>query len=137
MGIFGLFGKKDVKADLGKALPYMITTEFTPYRLRSNTRSSSALSIRVKNLTSEPVMTSVVVEVPEKLSLDETGFTRQKEVRVGMLAANEEKNANVDVFGNTSTDKGEYTIGVTAFVHYRDYAHVLNAAKKRTMLQVV
>jgi uncharacterized membrane protein len=137
MGIFGLFGKKDVKADLGKALPYMITTEFSPYRLRSNTRSSASLSVRVKNLTNEPVMASIVVEVPDKLSLDETGFTKQKEVRIGMLGANEEKNSNVDVFGNTSTDKGEYTIGVTAFVHYRDYAHVLNAAKKRTMLQVV
>ena len=95
------------------------------------------MAIQIKNLTNEPVMASVVLEVPDRLSLDETGFSKQKEVRLGMLGANEEREARVDVYGNTATDAGEYTIGITAFVHYRDYAHVLNAAKKRSVLQVV
>jgi hypothetical protein len=137
MGIFGLFGKKDVKADLGKALPYSITTSFTPYRLQANTRSSATLSVNIKNLTNEPVMASVVFEVPDKLSLDQTGFVKQKEIRIGTLGPNEERESRAEVFGSVGTDKGEYTLGITAFVHYRDYAHVLNAAKKRTVLQVV
>ncbi len=137
MGIFGLFGKKDVKANLGKALPYSITTAFTPYRLQANTRSNATLAVNIKNLTDEPVMASVVVEVPDKLSLDQTGFAKQKEIRIGVLKPNEERESRVDVNGSVGTDKGEYTIGITAFVHYRDYAHVLNAAKKRTVLQVV
>ena len=137
MGIFDLFGKKDVKEDLGKQLPYGIKTEFVPYKLKSNQRSVSSLSMQVKNLTNEPVMGSVVVEVPDRLSLDETGFAKQKEVRFGMLAPNEQKEARVDVYSGVGTDKGEYTIGVTAFVHYRDYAHVLNAVKKRAVVQVV
>lgn len=137
MGIFGLFGKKDVKADLGKALPYAITTAFTPYRLQANTRSNATLSVNVKNLTNEPVMASIVVEVPDKLSLDQTGFSKQKEIRIGMLGPNEQKESHTDIYSGVGTDKGEYTLGITAFVHYRDYAHVLNAAKKRTILQVV
>ncbi len=137
MGLFGLFGKKDVKADLGKALPYSIATSFTPYRLQSNARSSTSLSVSLKNLTSEPVMASVVIEVPERLSLDQTGFAKQKEIRIGMLGPGEQRESRADVYGGVGTDKGEYTVGVTAFVHYRDYAHVLNAAKKRTVLQVV
>ncbi len=138
MGIFDLFGKKDVKENLtGKQLPYAIKTEFVPYKLRANIRSSSSLTLQVKNLTSEAVMGSVVVEVPDKLSLDETGFAKQKEVRFGMLAPNEQKDSRVDVYSGTGTDKGDYTIGVTAFVHYRDYAHVLNAVKKRAVIQVI
>jgi uncharacterized membrane protein len=137
MGIFGLFGKKDVKEDIEKKVPYSIKSSFTPYRLRANNRNSAAMAIQIKNLTNEPVMASVVLEVPDRLSLDETGFSKQKEVRLGMLGANEERETRVDVYGNTATDAGEYTIGITAFVHYRDYAHVLNAAKKRSVLQVV
>jgi hypothetical protein len=137
MGIFDLFGKKDVKEDLGRQLPYAVKTEFVPYRLKSNQRSVSSLNMQVKNLTSEPVMGSVVVEVPDRLSLDETGFSKQKEVRFGMLAPNEQKDARVDIFSGVGTDKGEYTVGVTAFVHYRDYAHVLNAVKKRAVIEVV
>ncbi len=137
MGIFGLFGKKDVKADLGKPLPYSITTAFTPYRLQANSRSSTQLSVSLKNLTSEPVMASVVIEVPERLSLDQTGFAKEKEIRIGILGPEEKRESRAEIFGDVGTDKGEYTIGVTAFVHYRDYAHVLNAAKKRTVLQVV
>jgi hypothetical protein len=137
MGIFDLFGKKDVKENLGMKGPYSISTSFTPFHLQANVRSRSTLTMRIKNMTSEAVMGSVVVEVPDRLSLDETGFTKQKEVRFGNLSANEEKEANVEVYSSTNTDKGEYTLGVTAFVHYRDYAHVLNAVKKRAILQVV
>lgn len=137
MGIFDLFGKKDVKESLGMKGPYSITTAFTPFHLQANVRSKAALTMRIKNMTTEAVMGSVVVEVPDRLSLDETGFTKQKEVRFGTLGPNEEKEASVDVYSSTGTDKGEYTLGVTAFVHYRDYAHVLNAVKKRAVLQAV
>ncbi len=137
MGFFSLFGKKDVKSDIEKKVPYSISSSFNPYRLRANSRGAASMAIQIKNLTSEPVMASLVLEVPERLSFDETGISRQKEVRLGMLGPNEERESLVDVFGSVSTDAGEYTIGITAFVHYRDYAHVLNAAKKRTVLQVV
>lgn len=137
MGIFDLFGKKDVKENLGMKAPYSISTSFTPFHVQANVRSRAALTMRIKNMTSEAVMGSVVVEVPDRLSLDETGFSKQKEVRFGTLGANEEKETAIDIFSGTQTDKGEYTIGVTAFVHYRDYAHVLNAVKKRAVLQAV
>jgi uncharacterized membrane protein len=137
MGIFDLFGKKDVANDLKKALPYSINTEFSPYKLKANSRSSSTLSVNLKNMTGEPVMSSVVVQVPDRVSLDNTGIAREKEVRLGTLAPNEAKLANIEIFSNSGTDKGEYTITVTAFIHYRDYAHVLNAMKKRSVLEAV
>lgn len=137
MGIFDLFGKKDVTTDLKKALPYNISTGFSPFKLKANLRGSSTLSINLKNMTSEPVMSSVVVQVPDRISLDTTGLAREKEFRLGTLGPNEAKDARIEIFGNSGTDKGEYTITITAFIHYRDYAHVLNAMKKRTVLEAV
>lgn len=137
MGIFDLFGKKDVATDLKKALPYGINTEFSPYKLKANTRSGSTLSINLKNMTGEPVMSSVVVQVPDKVSLDSTGLAKEKEVRIGTLAPNESKDVHIEIYSNSGTDKGEYTVTITAFIHYRDYAHVLNAMKKRSVLEAV
>lgn len=137
MGIFDLFGKKDVGTDLRKQLPYNITTEFVPYKLKANTRGSTTLVVNLKNMTESPVTSSVVVEVPERISLDSTGMSKEKEVRLGTLAPNESKDAKVEIFSSAGTDKGEYTLTITAFIHYRDYAHVLNAMKKRTILEAV
>jgi hypothetical protein len=137
MGIFDLFGKKDVGTDLRKQLPYNITTEFVPYKLKANNRGSATLIVGLKNMTQEPVTSSVVVEVPDRISLDTTGIAREKEVRLGNLAPNESREAKVEIFSGSGTDKGEYTITITAFIHYRDYAHVLNAMKKRTVVEAV
>jgi uncharacterized membrane protein len=137
MGIFDLFGKKDITTDLGKQMPYNINTGFVPFKLKANTRSASTLSVNLKNMTNEPVMSSVVVQVPERVSLDGTGTAREKEVRLGMLAPNEAKEARIEVFSNSGTDKGEYTVTITAFIHYRDYGHVLNAMKKRAVVEAV
>lgn len=137
MGIFDLFGKKDVGTDLRKQLPYNITTQFVPYKLKANTRGSTTLVVNLKNMTESPVTSSVVVEVPERISLDSTGMSKEKEVRLGTLGPSESKEAKVEIFSSAGTDKGEYTLTITAFIHYRDYAHVLNAMKKRTILEAV
>lgn len=137
MGIFDLFGKKDVTTDLGRQLPYSVGTGFSPFKLKANNRSSSTLTVNLKNLTNEAVMSSVVVEVPDRVSLDSTGTAREKEVRLGMLAPNEQREAKIEVYSNSGTDKGEYTLTITAFIHYRDYGHVLNAMKKRAVVEAV
>ncbi len=137
MGLFDRFGKKNVAEDLEKGLPYAIKTEFVPYKLSANGRGSTSLYIDIKNLTKEPVMGSVVVQVPQKLNLDQIGMAKEKEVRLGLLAPNEEKRAMVDIYSGPATDKGEYTLSVTAFVHYRDYGHVLNSMKKRVLISAL
>ena len=137
MKILDLFGKKEAAQEVGRALPYRVTSELVPYRLYANRKGSSLLLIRLKNLTNEPVMSSIVVEVPKGLSLDSTGLSGAKELRMGTLAPGEEKEVRAEVHGDTGTDKGEYTLSITAFIHYRDYGHVLNAMKKKTLLEVV
>ena len=137
MKILDLFGKKDAAQEVGRTLPFRVTSEFIPYRLYANRKSSSLLLMRLKNLTNKPVLSSLVVEVPKGLSLDSTGLSAAKELRIGTLAPGEEKETRVEVHGDTATDKGEYTLSLTAFIHYRDYGHVLNAMKKKLLLEVV
>lgn len=137
MKITDLFGKKNVTEEIQKSSPYRVVTRFVPYRLRANVRNSASLSINIKNMTREPLMTSLVVEVPKQLSFDSTGLAKAKEIRFGDLAANEERDQRIDIYGDTGTDKGEYTISIVAFAHYRDYGHILNAMRKTTALEVV
>ncbi len=132
-----LFGKKNVSSELSARFPYYIKTEFVPYRLKSREKSSSTLSVILKNLTGEPVMCSVVVSVPKQIGLDSTGLSKEKEIRLGTISPNEEKLANIDLYGSISTDPGEYTVTITSFVHYRDYAHVLNSMRKRVLIEAV
>lgn len=136
-GIFNIFGKRDVSDDLTKSSPYRISTEMVPYKLYANRGSSASLMVRVKNVTSEILLTSVVAELPNQLGFDEVGVSKQREVRVGELAPHEEKEVRFDLFSNLNSDKGEYTLMLTAIAHYRDYGHVINAVKKRTTLNVV
>jgi hypothetical protein len=136
-GIFNIFGKHDVSDDLTKSSPYRISTELVPYKLYANKSSSASLMVRVKNVTNEILLTSVVAELPTQLGFDEVGVSKQREIRVGELAPHEEKEVRFDLFSGLNSDKGEYTLMLTAIAHYRDYGHVINAVKKRTTLNVV
>ncbi|MCL4403305.1 MAG: hypothetical protein M1500_03910 [Candidatus Marsarchaeota archaeon] len=137
MKIFGPFGKKNVSEDLTKKSPYRIMTEWMPYKLYSGKKSTSSLTIKLKNMTGEALLTSVVAEVPKQLGFDEIGLTKQKEVRLGYLAPEEEKEVRIDVYNSSGADPGDYTVSLTAIAHYRDYGHILNAIRKRAMISVV
>ncbi len=136
MGLFNLFGKKDV-SELVNNSPFRLATVWVPYTLQSNRNSSCALNVKIKNVTQEPLLTSIVVELPQTLGFEKNVFTKEREVRIGELMPGEEKEVNVEVFGGMKSDPGEYTVMITAMAHYRDYGHVINAVKKRTLLKVV
>ncbi|MFH1447267.1 MAG: hypothetical protein ABIG39_00230 [Candidatus Micrarchaeota archaeon] len=137
MGILDLFGKKDVSSDLTKKIPYLIKYRFSPYRLLANQNNSVRLFLDIKNATGEPLMTSVVVKVPKGLGFDQTCLSQAREIRMGNLAPKEEKEIEIDVFGRIGTRSAEYKILITAFSHYRDYAHILNSESKKVGLRVV
>ncbi len=136
LAIFNIFGKKDV-SELTKSSPYRIFTSWTPYKLYASRKESCTLGIRLKNMTGETLLTSVVVSLPENLAFDQMGLTKEREVRLGEMAMNEEKEVNLDVYATGKADIGEYTVNLTACAHYRDYGHILNLVKKRTTLEVV
>ena len=137
MGIFNIFGKKDVGSELTKSSPYRLATEWIPYKLYASKKSSSSLVVRLKNMTNEILLTSVVAELPKQLGFEAMGLSRERELRVGELNPGEEKEFKFEVFSTLNTDPGDYTLNLTAMAHYRDYGHVLNAVKKRVTVEVV
>ncbi len=137
MGIFNLFGKKDVSSELTKSSPFKISTEWVPYKLYASRKSSSTLIVRIKNMTNETLLTSVVAELPKQLGFEQVALTKERELRLGELPSEEERELKFEVFSTMNADPGEYTLNLTAIAHYRDYGHVLNAVKKRVIVEVV
>ncbi|MCL5430609.1 MAG: hypothetical protein M1504_04020 [Candidatus Marsarchaeota archaeon] len=138
MGIFSnLFGKKNVAAELTKNSPFIVSTEWIPYKLYAKKKSSSTLYVKIRNITKEPLLTSVVAQLPSQLGFEGIGLSKEREVRVGELAPNEEKEVKMEVFSGLNSDAGEYTLSLTAMAHYRDYGHILNAVKKKVTVDVV
>ncbi|MFH0818055.1 MAG: hypothetical protein V1909_05490 [Candidatus Micrarchaeota archaeon] len=137
MGILDLFGKTDVSDDLTKKIPYVMKYRFNPYRLVANKNNSVRLMLTVKNATNEPLMTSVVIKVQMGLGFDQSCLGQVREIRFGNMAPKDEKELDVEIFGKLQTAPGEYKVLITAFSHYRDYAHILNSESKKISLRVV
>ncbi len=135
MGLLNLFKKSDGGSD--SSLPYMVRTELVPYKLYSNSKSSTMLTVTLKNIAGEELLSSISVAVPKQLSLDETGISKQKEVKLGPIAPNQELNAKFTIYGDVGTEKGNYTINITAFVNHNNYAYVINSLTKKQIVQVV
>ena len=132
-----IFGKKDVGDELTNKVPYALRLSFHPLRLAANKSDSVRLTVRVENRSREASLTSIVVQVPKQLGLDQTCLSSVREIRLGEIPAGEAKDVHVDVFGSTKTDAGEYNVFVTAIAHFRDYAHKLNSEKKAASIRVV
>jgi hypothetical protein len=135
MSLFDVFKKKDA-AD-GPRSPYSISSSLTPYRLHANRKDSVTMTVRVKNLTRDNLMTSVELEVPGALSFDDIGLVKRKGFRLGSLAPDEEKEFSTNVNGSVKTDKGEYTMSIVATAHYMDYDHVVNKVTTSHAIGVV
>lgn len=132
-----MFGKKDSSADVTKAVPYVLSTELVPYRLYAKKSSNIMLRVKLKNVTKDVLLTSLVAVLPNRLGFDEMVLSREKESRVGEMQPGEEKEVKFSIYSSVGSDAGDYTINLTAIAHYRDYGHVLNAVKKRIQLSVV
>ncbi|MEM3876037.1 MAG: hypothetical protein QXP35_03085 [Candidatus Micrarchaeaceae archaeon] len=133
---FNLFGKKNAN-DLVKNSPYIVATELVPYRLYANKTNSLVLFVRIKNITKDTLLTSLDLTVPSKLGLSENLFSKQKQVKVGEILSNQEKELRIEIFGNIDTDQGEYTLNINANAHFRDYSHIINSVTKSILLKVI
>ncbi len=137
MGLLDMFGKRDVSAELTKKVPYALKLSFHPFRVSANRSDSATMKIELRNLSKEPLLTSVVVKIPKKLGLDQTCLSQAREIRLGELAPGDDKELNVEIYSSTKTDAAEYPVEVTAISHYRNYAYVLNSEKKRGVIRAV
>ncbi len=137
LALFNIFGKRDVSKELGKRYPFLLSTEWVPYKLYAGKKSASTLFVRLKNLTGEVLLTSLVIELPNKISFDDMGLAKERELRIGELGSGEEKELKFNVYNSLDADRGSYTLTLTAIAHYRDYGRIMNILKKRVSIEVV
>lgn len=137
MGILDIFGKKDATKEVANGPPYSVSTELVPYRLYAKKSSSATLRIRVKNLTKDVLLTSLVAQVPNQLGFDDMIMSKQKEIKIGDMQPQEEKELKFSIYTSLGSDAGEYTMTLTTISHYRDYGHVLNEVTKRVSVSLV
>lgn len=135
MDIFGVFKKKTDQA--GAKLPYLVMTEWMPYRLYANQKGSASLMVKIKNVTNDTLLSSVSVELPKNLGFDPTSMSKLKEVKLGNIAPNEQKELHFDVYNSVGADKGKYSVDLTVMSHYRDYGHIIDSVKKPSPIEVV
>jgi len=130
-----IFGKKEEPARAG--LPFNITTSLRPVRLAARKESSLELLVTVKNVSDQPFMCSISLEVPKALGFENLGIAKTKEIRMGELAPQKEKTLSFSICSNSMTIAGTYSALLSVNQHYRDYGHVLNYAKKSIEIRVV
>jgi uncharacterized membrane protein len=127
-----IFGKKEESS-----IPFSVRAHFVPIRLDAYKNNSATLFITVKNLKNEQLLTSIDISCDKQLGLDQSGITKRKEIRLGFLKENEEREIKVPIYSSVTTPPGEYEITVTVIAHYRTYEYVNNSVKISQYLRVV
>ncbi|MCL4381097.1 MAG: hypothetical protein M1331_02800 [Candidatus Marsarchaeota archaeon] len=133
---FNIFGKKDQDLS-GKNVPYIISTEMSPYRLYANKPNSLILFVKIKNVTKDALLTSIEIKLPQKLGMNENMLLKEKRLQLGEIEPRKEKETKIEIFGNINTDVGEYSLTLSATSHFRDYQHVVNRITKPVSLKVI
>lgn len=136
MGLFDIFGKKD-EGDSDVRSPFSLRTSLSPVRMTAHKSTPVDLHVSIKNRLGDAALTSIMIQVPKGLGLDQTGITRAKEIRLGYLNKGEEKEIIVPVWGHVMTEAGDYKIVIEIYCHYRTYAYIQNSVKKAVELRVV
>jgi uncharacterized membrane protein len=137
LGILDIFGKRNEKTDAANGPTFMVSTELFPYKLEARKSITATLSVKIRNVTKDVLLASVVVEVPSQLGLDEMNLSKQKDLKVGEMQPQELKEVQVKLYSGLKSDPGEYTLTLTAIAHYRDYTHVLNEVRKRVAVEII
>jgi hypothetical protein len=137
LGILDIFGKREEKSNAANSIPFTVSTELFPYKLEARKSGSAVLSVKIRNITKDVLLTSVVAEVPGQLGFDEMNLSKQKEVKVGDIQPDEVKDIKIILYSSLKSDPGEYTLTLTTTAHYRDYGHVLNEVKKRVAIEII
>jgi uncharacterized membrane protein len=118
-------------------IPYDVKIEFSPLRMKKGDDRPTQMLINVKNLEKEENLTSVVIEIPREIGFDKTGAVSRKEIRIGTLKANDNKNFTIELYSNHRAEPGTYDVKVKANKHYRGYSHIINTAEKNISLRIV
>ncbi len=138
MGLLdNIFGNSSKQAAAPGGAAFTISTSFRPMRLAARSNNSVDLLVTLNNISGTPQMCSAVVELPKTLGFDSVGLHKTKELRLGTLDAGAKKDLAISIYSSSQTPAGLYSLKLSVYSHYRDYAHVLNSVSKTLELRIV
>jgi uncharacterized membrane protein len=118
-------------------MPYDVKIEFSPLRMKKGDDRPTQMLIYVKNLQKEENLTSVVIEIPREMGFDKTGAVSRKEIRIGTLKPDENKEFKIELYSNHRAEPGTYDVRIKANKHYRGYSHIIETTEKNISLRIV
>lgn len=138
MGIFdSIKGLVSTAEEKKSAVPFALTTTFTPFRLTAKKNDNVDLNIDIENIYGADALASITVTVARGLGTDSTLLNREKTVKLETMKNGESRRVPVQIYSASLTKPGTYKIRVEAFAHYRDYRHIENSVKKIVEVRVV
>lgn len=114
-----------------------LSTRCNPIRISLMGKDIIMLTLTVKNISEEPRLVSVDMEVPPELSLDETGILNKKSTRLGELMPGVSGEVRFDIRATHRASPKEYSARMTAFVNYRNYNSVLEKVSTTAAIRVI
>lgn len=127
-----LFGKKKFES---KPL-FSLHAELHPYALKANKSDYVDLEVTLHNNSESELLTSLVAVVPKGLGFERSAISHEKEARLGYMAPGQSRFVKLQLWSTERTERGGYPVRLFAISHYKDYAHVLNEARKVIDLRV-
>lgn len=131
-GLLDFFGKKQAVAPFSYRLECIVH----PLRIASHSNDYSQLEVSLTNICDQELLSSLIIQLPKTLGLDQTGLSHERELRLGMLKPGETSKHIFNIYASRATP-GDYKVGVFAAAHYRDYGHILNQTRKIVDVRVV
>ena len=135
--LLNIFKKNDVEEGEIKENPFSLKSQFIPFRLNAYSNNSADLHLKLKNKGETAVLTSIIINVPNDLGMDQMGIQKRKEIRLGELKKQEEKELVIPIWATGLTKPGTQIISVTVNAHYRTYEYIINGMKKSIELRIV
>ncbi|MEW6528562.1 MAG: hypothetical protein AB1391_01590 [Candidatus Micrarchaeota archaeon] len=120
------------------ALPISMSIRFLPLRLAAKKDNRVDMIVTITNKTNEKQIVSFEALLPktEMLGFNNTIIIKHAEKK-GVLEPNARTEFAIPIYSTTQTKEGNYTINVSAYVHYLDYSKIINYIKRTISLRVV
>jgi hypothetical protein len=114
----------------------IISANFYPYRLVLQRKEPASLEIVIRNDEAADKLLSMELFLGADLGMDRGALKASASEKIGILKPGEQKRFRYDIFPKPFVQKGEKTIEIVLFEHYRNFDYVTKKYSKKISLIV-
>ena len=114
---------------------FTVKTSFHPYRMVLKRKEKVELTVEITNTSEEDKMTSLIVQTPEGLSLNETVNVTSLEKRIGTMKPNQIARLYFNIHTRFDTKAGNKEIKLKLKEHHNSYEFVSDEFNSKVILK--